>query len=227
MPETLTTSYVTAKNTMHSTAPWVWLFSVDLDGTNGMNVCAYDRSLTVGGVVYSPFPIGVAGLTRDAEGNLPRPIVVVSNVSREIAGYLEAGSVLDRNVTLSQVLSTDLTTSIPWGTFTVTHATLALAVATFTLGVYALLDAPLPARRFARGRCDYVYGASECLYNTALANLIAATRPNFDGTTCDLSLEGGNGCRAHGENEAANGSAVFHPLRFGGHPSIPRGPAGV
>lgn len=227
MPELLAASYVAAKDALHSIAPWIWLFTVDTDGSNALRYCGHESAVIVGGYTFSPMHVAIGGITRDAEGNLPEPEITVSNVTRQVTGVLELGGIVDRNVAIQLVLSTDLANPVDWGTYRVLDATATLTTATFRVGVAGLFEAQFPDRRFSRGRCDYVYGGTECLYDTSLPNLIAATRPSFDPSSCGLDLEGGNGCRAHGENEAANGHVVNHPRRFGGHPSIPRGPARV
>jgi phage-related protein len=227
MADTLPASYIAAKNTLHATAPWVWLVEADRDGTNAIRLAGYDSAVVYGGNTYSAFPIGVGGITRDLDGNRQPLEITVSNVSREIGGLLEDGEFVGRTVKLLLVLSSDLTSAQDWGTWVVKGATVALDRATFALGLPGDASAQVPARRILRGRCDYRYGDFECGYSTSLPNAISGTNPNFDPTTCDLTLEGENGCRVHGDNEVANGRARLHPLRHGACPSIPRGPARV
>jgi phage-related protein len=179
----------------------------------------------VGGATYYPYPINVGIQTRDSSGTLPEVEVTVSNVDAQIAGRLEAGDIIDRRCRIRAVYSTDLGNPFMAANYEVLGATLNLSVATFRLGVFGLLDTVFPAVRFFRGRCPYVYGGPECAYDTSLPNLSGA--PGFDRTTCDHTFEGANGCRAHGANEVACGVPELHPLRYGGYPSIPRGPARV
>ena len=225
--ETLPASYITAKNTLHSIAPWVWLIQADRDGTNAIRLAGYDTAIVYGGNTYSAFPIGLSGIVRDLQGNRQPLEVTVSNVSREIGGLLEDGEFVGRSVRVLLVLSTDLTTAQDWGTWVVKAARVGLNAATFALGLPGDAGAQVPARRIHRGRCDFRYGDFECGYVTSLPNAISGTNPLFDPTTCDLTLEGANGCRVHGDNEVANGRGRLHPLLHGGFPSIPRGPARV
>ena len=201
MPDPINSALVNAKNEAHSTTPWVWLFDVDLDGTSLLSVAGHDTAVTYNGRTYAAFPIAVSGLERNSLGDLPTPTVTVTNLSREIASYLEAQGVLD--------------------------AALSLDAASFRLGVYQLFDAPFPSRRQMRGRCDHVYGGVECGYDLTLTNLISASAPNFDIASCDYTLDGDNGCIKHGLNEVAHGRPKNHPKRFGGHIGIPKGPARV
>ena len=224
MADTLSSTMIVGKNAAHSIAPWVWLFEVDLDGANALRIAGYDTAIIFGGYTYAAFPCAMSTITRDQDGSITPMRITVSNVSREVTTYLEAGSIIDRTVQIRLVLSTDLTTSQNWGKGVILDATASLEVATFTVGVLPLFDVPFPSRRFDRGRCDYIFGQSECGFDTTQTNTIGGS---FSCTTCDLTLEGANGCRQKGVNEAANGRTVNHPLRFGGHPSIPRGPARV
>ena len=226
MSESYASAIIVAKNQRRSIYPWVWLFKADIDGTNGLHLAGSDVAITYGGVSYSAFPIGISGLDVDAESTLPTPTVVVSNVSREVAQKMEAGELMDRTCQL-YLYSSEAALAIDKGAWRIVKVTASLDVATFSLAQYGLMDCQVPARRQERGRCDYVYGGTECRYQSSLSNLVAATYPEFAPTSCDLTLDGGNGCRAHGANEVAHGKPRLHPLRFGGLPGIPKGPARV
>jgi hypothetical protein len=67
---------------------------------------------------------------------------------------------------------------------------------TFTLGAESVLTRLFPGRTQMRDRCSWRYKGAECGYTGAMA-------------TCDLSLQGANGCAAH--NNTAN---------FGGFPAL-------
>lgn len=226
MSEDIPASFYVAKNQRVSIYPWVWLFRADADGTNGFFLAGSDTSISYGGKTYSPFPIGLSGLDVDSEGSLPTPSIIVSNVTREVALQVEQGNLIDRTCQI-YLYSSEAGTAIDKGLWRITKVTATLEVCTFSLAQYGIMDAQVPARRQERGRCDYVYGGPECRYLTSLPNLVSGTYPSFDGSTCDLTLDGANGCRAHGANEVANGKPRLHPLLFGGFPGIPKGPARV
>lgn len=226
MPESINSELTTLKNLIHSQNGWIYLFLIELDGSNKAALCGHDTTVTHDGITYQNFPINIGSWTRDVDGNLAQPTVTVSNLSREMANYLEAGGLLDRRV---RVYAKNLGSSnvVEFGEWRIIEATVSLDVAIFRIGVYQLFDAPFPQRRQFRSRCDYQYGGSECAYQISLPNLISSTNPNFDGSTCDYTIGGENGCRVHGLNEAANGQFKAHPARFGGFPGIPKGPARV
>ena len=226
MPQNIDSSLVSLKNLLHSQNGWVYLFLIDLDGSNKATLVGHDTTVVHAGITYQAFPISLGSWNRDVDGNLSQPVVTVSNLSREMANYLEAGGLLDRRVRI-YAKNLGSTAVLEFGEWRVIEATINLDVATFRIGVYQLFDAPFPARRQFRSRCDYQYGGTECAYQISLPNLISSTNPNFDGSTCDYTIGGDNGCRAHGLNEAANGQFKAHPARFGGFPGIPKGPARV
>ena len=230
MAETLASSLVTEKNKIHNTKPWVWLFEADVDGTNAVRIAGYDAQVTFGGNVYYPYPIQIGTQDKSREGDLFDLEVVVANYEQVVAGYLESGYLLGRRCTVRLINESDLTVSVHESSYFIKTVTTSLGAAQLLLGAYSLMAAEVPAVRFNRTRCRWVYGGPGCMYDTSMPNLISATNSDFDPTKCDLELgveSEGNGCRAHGANEAANGHPSRHPLNFGGFPGIPKGPARV
>lgn len=227
MPETINSVLVTEKNKVHNTAPWIWLFEIAIDGTEVVRVAGYHSNIAYGGQTYTAFPIQIGVQSRDARGVLNEIEIIISNLSREIAGYLESGKIIDQKVKVRCVHSANLAQKIHEGIYSVLSATLTLSVAIFLIGPYNLMKATFPAQRYNRTRCRWDYGGAGCGYTISLPNNIAGTNPLFVPATCDLGLETSNGCRVHGLNEVANGLPKKHPLRFGGFPGIPKGPARV
>lgn len=202
---------VSAKNAIRQPSAWVWLFEVDLNGTDCLRVCDSDASFTYDSKTYVPFPIRLEGI--EVGENLPRPTLTVASVGDEAGAYLEAGGIVDRTVQVYLASRSDTSFAFDAGRWRVLDAQIGLDTVAMSLGPYDLLDAPFPARRQHRTRCDKVYGSRDCGYDTTRAGAL---------TTCALSMED---CEAHGANEAAAGLAVRHPQRFGGFPGIPKGPA--
>ena len=69
------------------------------------------------------------------------------------------------------------------------------------LGDISLYDVFVPASRIGKRYCRFKYKDDACAYTGALP-------------TCDKSLDGPNGCIAHGDDGN-------HPERFGGFPGVP------
>lgn len=233
MPETLGASVVTTKNLLHSTSAWIWLFELDLGGTTGFRLCAHDQNVTVGSLLYIAFPMQMHIERRSASGELPNFEITIGNAGREIITYLEAGQVLDRTLRMKAVYSNDLATVIDFGRASVLSCVVGTNTATLRVGSYLISQHEIPARVWMRGRCPYLYAGAECAFakTAALAwsgyAAFVASHSGFNASSCDLTLDGANGCRVHGVMELAAGLPHHHPLRYGGNPSIPRGPAHV
>lgn len=224
MPDaTFPAALVAVKNALHQSDGWRWLAAIDVDGTEGYFLTDGDAEITYGGKTYTPYPFRVDEIRSDSDGSLPDVGLVFASADDIIAQHLDAGDVLGRAIQLYRVNLANESLAIDAGLWTAIDASLDANTATLLVGPFPLFDSPFPAVRQLRGRCPKVYGGTDCQYNTALPNLISASRPDFDTASCDYGLDSGNGCRAHGENEAANGAAVKHPLRFGGFPGIPKG----
>lgn len=214
---------VAVKNQLHTSSGWRWLLEADADGTNGYRLNDGDQPITYGGNVYTPYPLRLDEIPAESDGSLPQIALVVAAVDDHVPAQLAAGNILDRRIRIRRVNVSDLTVAFDCGTWTATDAVATYNEVTFQLGPYALFDAPFPSLRQLRGRCPKVYGGPDCGYDLTLSNLVSGTYPDFDPAACDYGLDTGNGCRAHGANEAANGAAVRHPARFGGFPGIPKG----
>jgi phage-related protein len=223
MPDAFPAALIAAKNTLHQANGWRWIVDIDADGTNGYRITDADQPVTYSGDEYRPYPMRIDEIPADGDGTLPQVAMIFASVDDHIATRLNAGHVLDRRIRIRRVNLSDLTVAVTLGIWKSLDATLTYESATLIIGPYPVYDAPFPALKCLRGRCPKVYGGTDCGYNTALPNLIAATYPSFDPSSCDYGLSTGNGCEAHGANEAANGAAVRHPNRFGGFPSIPKG----
>jgi len=228
VPETINSTLVDEKNTIHNTAPWLWLFELNVDGTQSVRVVGHDADVTYDGYTYSAFPVRVGTQTKDKAGTLPDIEITISNLSSEVAAFLELGTLLDQVVTIRLVHKDNLSYKVHEGEYTVKSATVTLDAVLLTCGQLNLMSAPFPAQRYFRGRCRWVYGGAGCQYDTGLPNAISGSNTDFDPTSCDLMLGqtgSGNGCIAHGDNEVANGLVRKHPLMFGGFPGIPKGPS--
>ncbi len=229
MPSPLTSGLVDEKNKIHNLSPWIWLFEIRLDETEAVRLAGYTEDVVSSSETFSAFPIVVGSQTRDREGVLQEVEVVVSNFQNFVTGYLEAGKILDQEAVLRLVHGDHLNDAAFTGTFTVREATATKDAVSFLVSLYSVMDAPLPAQLFTRGRCRFLprYGGPGCEYDTALANKISGTNPDFNPAACDGTLDGANGCRVHGDNEVANGRPRLHPQLYGAFPGTPKGPARV
>ncbi len=201
---------------LHSGDSWVECWTIPVSDTHAMFVCAHTSQITVGSVTYEPAAIGRSAETADSRGGIPTLTLRISNVNRAAQARLEEdGGVLGRRLSRILVSTSDLGFSVGPSVWEIEDAEASDLEVVVRLGPVSPLEAPFPARRFQRNRCDLVYGADRCGYNKTRAGAMA---------TCDRSLLSSNGCVAHGDDEEAAGLPRRHPIHYGGEPSIPRGP---
>lgn len=214
-----------AKNQTTRTTAWVWLVEVQVDDTTAVRIVAdYDAQVTYQGAVWYPLAAKLSDLRRDADGRVGSATITVSNVRRYFVGYLDAGKIVGRRcrlIVLDVAQASDPTAGIE-EVFSINDMEIGENDATIRIGVANPLAQPFPRERFLRTYCRFLpeYGsaASRCGYDSTLVGALSS---------CDGTLDGANGCRVHGANEAARGLPSLHPLRFGGWPGIGEGPIEV
>ena len=201
------------KNALATGSRFVWLYEIEVPTATPTRYrfCAQTEAVTFDGNDYSPFPITHAAHSEGSDGDLPTLNLNVSNVSREIAGTLEAyNGLIGQRVKIMLVLMTESYHTSPqfsgqailnWD-FKVTGTTLSEETASMTLGDISLYEVNIPASRISKRYCRFKYRDDGCGYIGEVKN-------------CDKSLDGANGCKAHG------GDSPNHPARFGGFPGAP------
>jgi len=207
------------KNLLATGGQWVWLYEAEVptDPPTRYRFVRAQQQITFRGHIYYPFPIVHTIMRQTESGDLPSITVTVSNVSREIIATLEShGGLIGQPFRILLVNMAALTTDkavIEQDFRMMTMTATDEAVAT-QLGDISLYETFFPGQRMMRHFCRHQYRAAACGYavSSGDANYLA---------TCDKSLDGLNGCQAHGDSETAAGVAVVHPDRFGGFPGIP------
>jgi lambda family phage minor tail protein L len=202
------------RDTMNTTASWLYLWEIRSSDSEAFYLTDNNESVVFAGTTYFPFPISKPQIERDSEGNITDITVAVSNIDRSISAKLENGGLLGQTVILRIVNSAFLATSTDAYThrFKIMDATCDDLWATFRLGQTNLFTVQFPSNRFMRTRCRWRYGSTECGYNTARSGALV---------TCAKTLDD---CDDHGDDEVTAGLTRMHPLRFGGFPSIMKGP---
>ena len=212
-----TSAFIQEKNKLHTSSAWVELWELRLNATQVANLTGHTAAVVFGGITYSPFPISRAEFTTDNEGNLIDTTVAVSNVDRAAQVLLDAdyfrGYTAIWRLTNTALIADSA--AVITERFRIGAVDLDPIWVTFHLGHVNLIDVGFPGSRFLRSRCRWVYGSTDCGYDTTRSGAIA---------TCDKTLNGANGCTFHGDEEVTNGKTRRHPLRYGGCPGIPRGP---
>lgn len=168
-----------------------------------------------GGNSYYPFPMTRGPINVDSDGNLPSTTLALSNVTRELLGYLAPNpGLIGQNVSMLSVnagllgTGNELEDSFEWSIAgaQVTDQAIALDL----VPPITLSDLEAPRQRFFRDACPFKYrDPLTCAYEGSIA-------------TCDRSLFGANGCMVHGNDEVANGRPRMHPYLYGGFPGLSR-----
>jgi phage-related protein len=167
-------------------------------------------------ITWDPFSFDVEPLRSDSDGTLNGVRVSVSNVTRTIQSALETyEGLVDSPVRVMLVNRRDLASGLPLFEFRgeVLFSSADSRAVAIDVGLFNLQSKNFPGRRAQRSSCRFLYGGGSCGYDTTRFGSLG---------TCDKTLDGSNGCEAHGDDEVAAGLARLHPARFGGFPGIAR-----
>lgn len=199
---------------------FVWLYEIEVPTdppTRVRLVGQWTQQVTFRGNIYYPYDIVHSPVKENTEGNLSEVTLNVANMTREVQTILEDNNgLIGQPVRFLFVSTADLGggKAVIEQDFTIRTVSSNNRNISMKLAVFNLFRARFPSRRLKKGHCRFKYRSAECGYVV----------PTSSGglATCDQSLDGPNGCEAHGTNELDNGFAVIHPKRFGGFPGIPR-----
>lgn len=198
-------SAVLNKNQVASDAPWLIALKIEAVDPNTrqvvdtIHIVHNDEDITLAGQLYvaSAFQINI----QESENELPTISVSIVDITQTIMRYLEEykganGShitmyVFPATSTVIERAEVDYTFDVISASADTENYT-----ATWQLGAENPLTLPVPARKQMRDRCQWRYKSGDCGYTGGIA-------------TCDLSLDGPNGCTAHNNVE-----------HFGGYPGI-------
>ena len=221
---TLTDAVNQRKNYVSQTDAWVYLLEVQIDDSTALRVCAYDAAITYQGKTWSPLRFEVSDVRATADGRIDSATISVSNVRRYFLDHYDAAAIAGRRVRLIVLSVADaadddagLETLYTVQSYEATARDLVLRV-----GTPNPMGQPVPSERYSRTHCRFLkeYGSasSRCGYDATLPGALSS---------CDGTLDGANGCRAHGANETSRGLPAIHPTRNGFFPGIPEGPVEV
>lgn len=194
---------------------FVELWEVRVTSSTAFRVTSWPENVSFSGNTYYSYPISRAALSRDSAGNLNQLSVSIANIDRAVQAQLESTSLQGRATVFTMFPMGGVAADAISETFEILSATADEAFVTLTLGRPNLLAKGFPARRFVRTQCGFVYGSADCGYDITRSGALA---------TCDKSPNGSNGCIVHGTDEVSAGLPRYHPLRFGGFPSLLKGP---
>lgn len=202
MPTSLSLATVLEKNRLTSDVPFIALIDVEVvNPANGvvemtLHVANNPESVVCNGVTYEA---GAFDFEVKAEsGKQPEVSLSIIDYTQTIQGYMqEYGGGVGSNVTLSIVRGDAMHLSPEISEyFQVIASTAENYAAVFQLGAENAIMSTFPRRQQRRDFCQWRYKSTECGYTGPLA-------------TCDMTLQGPNGCNTHGNT-----------INFGGFPGL-------
>lgn len=203
----------------HGTGPWAFLYQLIADSTPSetttYRLTPYPALVPLGADTYYPYPLTHTQVSVDDQGSLPQIDLILSNVTGELSRRCEVGrGFMGSSV---QITYTHLDHSaagrfVEQGTFEVAGLTMMHDTIVLRLVVPGLDRLRAPQDVFARDRCRWRYGSTEC--GVVLDAAMTASFPD-----CPKTLDA---CRDRGDHEVVLGRARQHPRRYGGFPTLPR-----
>tara|TARA_Y100001001_G_C8013277_1_gene310514 strand:+ start:577 stop:1209 length:633 start_codon:yes stop_codon:yes gene_type:complete len=205
MPSNYSLNSVIEKNSIDSDVPMLMALKVDVVDPDSLSVVeticivANTENINIFGEEYiaSPFSVELEETTED----MPTASITIIDITQTVQSYMQkykGGNGTKVTLYIFYAPSTNVNHVETEYTFDVKSSRTKSSdySVTWQIGAENPITQPLPARKQMRERCQWRYKGEECGYVGELP-------------TCDLSLDGDNGCRVH-ENQT----------RFGGFPGI-------
>lgn len=202
MSTSLSIATVIEKNRLSSDVPFLLLIDVEVvDPESGvvvtvLHIARNPEDIVYAGNTYEKGTFDVSFST--TSGEVPQVTLSVNDYTQALQFYMEGfGGGVGSNVTLYVVNGGALDKPPEvMEFFQITGATAQDYVQQFQLGAENTLARTFPARRQNKDFCAWRYKSADCGYTGLLA-------------TCDLTLQGANGCAAHA-----------NAINFGGCPGL-------
>lgn len=209
-------------NQLEVEAPWIWLYELQTtdDPPKRYRMTNFTESVEFGmnssgqPLTYSPTPIIHSDVEEGSDGSLPTITITVGHAGPIVASTVDsANGFVGQPIQIMLVSSLDLSASkaVIRQHGEVVAASITPRGIAFRISAFNLYQLQFPPYIFARRRCRWIFGSSECGYNTS------AVGAGF--SQCEKTLDA---CRARGDDEVSLGLVRQHPARFGGWPGIPR-----
>lgn len=203
MSKNLSLATVLEKNKLSSDVPFLALLDVEIvNPSTGvvvivLHIANNPESVVWNGTTYEPG--GFDFNLKSESGKQPEVNLTIVDYTLAIQGYMQQyGGGVGSNVTLS-IVRGDALDKPPEIVeyFQIIGASAAEYMATFNLGAENAIMKTFPRRQQRRDFCQWQYkDAATCKYAGPMA-------------TCDLTLQGPNGCQAHG-----------NAINFGAYPGL-------
>ena len=203
MSKSLSVATAIEKNRLSSDTPFLVLLDIDvIDPTTAavietLHVCKNSEDITFNSVLYTGTDFQIE--MKSEAGTQSQIKLTIDDYTRAIQGRMQSyGGGIGFNVTVMVINGAALTSPPEVSEyFQVVGADANNYVVTFTLGAENALAVTFPRRKQTKDFCQWRYkDAATCKYAGALAS-------------CDLTLNGANGCLAHSNT-----------INFGAYPGI-------
>lgn len=209
MPKSLSVASVIEKNRLSSDTPFLICLDIDvIDPSTGglvetMHIVRNTEPIDFNGHTYQPASFDIE-LKQEAgaQNEIKLSIKDYSNAVQQRMQQYGGGVGFSVAVTIVNAGALDQPPEIT-EYFEVVAAEASNYLCSFTLGAESAIANTFPRRRQARDFCQWRYKSDECGYDGPMP-------------TCDLSLKGPNGCKAHnnvihfGAFPGINGRDVFY-----------------
>lgn len=206
-----------AKNAIENTAPFVWLYQIDLAATDDedfqqLRLNSLSRQVEFGQddegepLLWYPAPVSNSGLKENADGDLPTLSLTLGSSGYKLVPAIDKrGGLIGSRVVITLLTIDEL--SYPGSGLVhdgeITGCSFTSEGVAIEVGAFNLFRAPFPSDIYSRRKCGLVFGGARCGYDTT------ASGAAF--TDCPGTLLA---CNARGEDEDARGVIRRHPDNF-------------
>lgn len=147
--------------------PHAYLHLVEVDISPGVTsyLVPHPANVSFGGQTYTSFPLLIGEVGSDSRGGLAEIEIQISNVTREMSGFVEANELRGNRVRLIGVNTghlDDVTKTLFDEEYEIHSYVVTQEFVTFRLGHQRLLEQRFPIRRALRDNCQWRYKSTQC-----------------------------------------------------------------
>ncbi len=216
-----TSNHQIKKNKLTDTDPWVWLLEMRHTTTEAFRITNYTQQVTYDSNIFYPYPFEISDFQDSTDSNNSNLRLTVANIGGELQALLDANDGFADVETVLMLLDSANISDGPAREilYRVVGSTATWSSVEFELGSFDLFAKDVPRRKWVRNSCQWPYRNADGTISDLCGYQETSTGAGL--ATCDKTLFGANGCRAHGNDEVANGFIRLHPKRYGAQPGIP------
>ena len=164
--KTLSSAQKNAKNALHGTGPYLWLFDFQRDSTNTSRYCLGEEDVTFNSLSYTAKEINIEDQVEDLAGTLHDVGIEIGDSAGTGVAYWANGKYKNQRFTLRLVNNAHLgtpTDEIVWRGI-IKSGFPTEGKFTFAVGGYDLRRAYIPRDRMRALSCRWRFKSNECTY---------------------------------------------------------------